>query len=1192
MPIIRSFIQKTQIIISRYAQIVLVLLAFALMVVSSYLFVSDIERRNLRGKVEETIAHTEANIKADLLEPETLLAGISETIRTMILRGDDIKTMQEYMLHINNYVRSDEENRLRGVIGFFGFFEAYGGRFITGATDWVPPEGYVVQDRPWYQAAVKANGNIGVTQPYFGVISGEIIITFARRIFNEFNRPLGIIYLDMKIDRIRQRVVDTQFTENGFGFLLSHDMELIAHPESSMLGLMLRDVKAGIAAYDNEVRQKGYISERITTDYRGIESIVFIEKLYNGWYMGVVTPRDKYYQSTKNLALILTLLGVILSGLLIPILLRISAAREEAEKRMQVMFDATPLGIHFWDRNYNNIDCNLESVRLFELSSKKEHSDRFFELSPEYQPDGRLSKEKAIELINKAFDEGYCRFEWTHQKLNGEPIPCEVTLRSTEYKDDFIVAGYIHDLRELKTTIAQMNQSKQSLNILKNILNGLDALIYVADPKTNEILFINDNMIEHFNIKGDYTGQLCYKVFLVGMNGKCDFCPCYKLDKDPHGTVVWEMRNPITNRIYRNIDRYIEWADGRNVLIQNSVDVTELITAKEQAIQANIAKSSFLARVSHEVRTPMNAILGITEIQLQNEKNSPDMQEALGEIYNAGYLLLGIINDILDLSKIEAGKLELVPVNYDVASLINDTVHLNVIRYDSKPIVFNFQVDENIPVTLLGDELRIRQVLNNLLSNAFKYTDSGEVSLSVAVEHTENDAQTTLIFRVSDTGQGMTAEQVDKLFEEYTRFNLEANRTTVGTGLGMAITKYLVQMMNGEISVESTLGKGSVFTVRLPQGIVDGAKVLGRELAENLKQFRFDNMAQLKKASNIVREYMPYGKILIVDDVNTNLYVTRGLLTPYGLSVETAMSGFETIEKIKSGLVYDIIFMDHFMPKMDGIEATKIIRELGYTKPIVALTANALAGQAEVFLASGFDGFISKPIDIRQLNAVLNKLVRDKYPAEIVEAARRLKEGLNKYPADSAPSLSTDPELAENFIRDAEKALAILKTIHKNNYRRTDDVQVFVLNVHAMKSALANVGEQALSDIALNLEQIGRQGDIPAMLAGTPAFLTSLRAVIEKIKPKDKNKEDSDVVWDDVWKAYLSEKLLAIQAACASYDERAANATLAELRQKTWPPAVKELLAAIAEHLLHSEFEESSAIAEDYVKNKITSDTV
>jgi signal transduction histidine kinase len=302
------------------------------------------------------------------------------------------------------------------------------------------------------------------------------------------------------------------------------------------------------------------------------------------------------------------------------------------------------------------------------------------------------------------------------------------------------------------------------------------------------------------------------------------------------------------------MDRYIEWYDGSVVHIHHSVDVTELITAKEQAEQSNRFKSQFLSRMSHEIRTPMNAILGITEIQLQNEILQLGTREALYKIHNSGYLLMNIINDILDLSKIEAGKLELSPVIYDVPSFINDTVYLNVMRHDSKPIQFTLHVDENIPLKLFGDELRIEQILNNLLSNAFKYTDEGEVSLSITAEYIEqsSEPQVTLVFRIADTGRGLTAEQVDKLFDEYTRFNMEANRTTEGTGLGMSIMKHLVSMMNGEIFVESELGKGSVFTVRLPQGIV-GTEVLGKEITENLKQFRTNSSPQINRAPQIIR---------------------------------------------------------------------------------------------------------------------------------------------------------------------------------------------------------------------------------------------------------------------------------------------------------------------------------------------------
>jgi len=368
--------------------------------------------------------------------------------------------------------------------------------------------------------------------------------------------------------------------------------------------------------------------------------------------------------------------------------------------------------------------------------------------------------------------------------------------------------------------------------------------------------------------------------------------------------------------------------------------------------------------------------------------------------------------------------------------------------------------------------------------------------------------------------------------------------------------------------------------VRLPQRIVD-AGVLGKSIVENLMQFRLGKMSLMKKAPQVVREYMPYGKVLIVDDVETNLYVAKGLMSPYGLSIDTAASGFEAIEKVKNGAVYDIIFMDHFMPKMDGIEAVKNIRGLGYTKPIVALTANALTGQTEVFLASGFDGFISKPIDIHQLNAVMNKFVRDKYPAEIVEAARLIKNNMEK---NSGQTTSANPELAKIFVRDAEKAVGVMETIQKKQGNYSDeDIQLYVIDVHAMKSALANVGETELSAFASKLEEAGRKRDIPLMSEETPVFLSELRTVVEKNKLIIDNiykKGAYKAGYEDI--AYLKDKLAVIKEACAEYDKKTVKDTLSLLRQKIWPPAIMELLDKMAEHLLHSEFAEAAKLAEDY----------
>ena len=624
-------------------------------------------------------------------------------------------------------------------------------------------------------------------------------------------------------------------------------------------------------------------------------------------------------------------------------------------------------------------------------------------------------------------------------------------------------------------------------------------------------------------------------------------------------------------------------AANRNIQTIKMRESKEAILAEmrkaEIAEESSKAKSDFLARMSHEIRTPLNAILGITEIQLQDDKHSQGTKEALERIYSSGSLLLGIINDILDLSKIEAGKLILIPDQYDIASLIHDTVQLVIMRYESKPIEFKLNVDENLPLILVGDELRIKQILNNLLSNAYKYTREGTVTLTVFTELTANSETgntTTLVFIVSDTGQGMTAEQVNKLGTEYARFNMEANRNTEGTGLGMSITHNLIRLMNGSISIESTYGKGSMFEVRLPQKYVSSS-VIGKELADNLMQLNIGNAVKIRNMQ-MKMDFMPYGSVLIVDDVETNLYVARGLMAPYELSIDTVMSGFEAVEKIRNGFSYDIIFMDHMMPNMDGIEAAKIIRGLGYSKPIVALTANALAGQDQIFMDNGFDDFISKPIDTRHLNLMLNKFIRDKYPADVVEAAQKQ---IKKQFLEKKRNKSVDPQLAEFFVRDAKKAVKILEAIYLKKCRRSDDIAALIINVHAMKSALFSIGETDLSEDASKLEQAAREENVEFILTKIPSFFEQLYSVINRFEADEEVQKETG---DDSDYVFLKEKLTVVKLACESFNKITAKNALAEIRKKTWHKSVNEQLGNFAEFLLHSDFDEAAKAIDEYLK--------
>ncbi|MDR1374039.1 MAG: response regulator [Treponema sp.] len=542
-------------------------------------------------------------------------------------------------------------------------------------------------------------------------------------------------------------------------------------------------------------------------------------------------------------------------------------------------------------------------------------------------------------------------------------------------------------------------------------------------------------------------------------------------------------------------------------------DVTETFRAKEAAEAASRAKSAFLATMSHEIRTPLNAILGLSEIQLQN-KLPEDAHVDLEKIYNSGSTLLGIINDILDISKIETGNFELIPVDYDTPSLINDTVQLNMVRIGSKPITFKLNIDNTLPVRLSGDELRVKQVFNNILSNAFKYTKAGTVTLQVRWEKLDHGVM--LIFAVSDTGQGIRKEDIDKLFSEYSQLDTRANRKIEGTGLGLSITRRLVKMMNGTIAVESEYGRGSTFTVRFRQGLVN-ERPIGPEVAEHLMSFRLVETRR-SRSKNLVRTRMPYGKVLVVDDVATNLDVAKGLMLPYGLAIDCVLSGPEAIEKIRREEVkYDVVFMDHMMPGMDGIEAVRIIRreigtEYAKTVPIIALTANALAGNEEMFLSAGFDAFIAKPIDIMRLDVLLNQWVRDRQSKEILWKAEQEKSAADETGApagilEKVKMEGMDFETGLKRYGAEDVYIRILRSflthtpglLEKLRSLTRETLPDYAITVHGLKGASYGICAGAIGKDAEELESAAKAGDYEKVESKNAAFISKVEGALETL---------------------------------------------------------------------------------------------
>ncbi|MDR1830669.1 MAG: response regulator [Candidatus Fibromonas sp.] len=628
--------------------------------------------------------------------------------------------------------------------------------------------------------------------------------------------------------------------------------------------------------------------------------------------------------------------------------------------------------------------------------------------------------------------------------------------------------------------------------------------------------------------------------------------------------------------------------------------INSLHKTMESLEAASKAKSEFLAKMSHEIRTPMNAIIGMAELALRKDTSHSVHREMI-TVKQAGTNLLSIINDILDISKIESGKMEIVPVNYLFSSLVNDVISIIRMRVMDSRLRFMVNIDSSIPNALFGDETRIRQILLNVLSNAVKYTEKGFISFLVKGEITGEDT-VILNIDVADSGIGIKPENIKNLFDDFVQFDLAKNKDVEGTGLGLAITKNLVKAMGGDIRVNSEYGKGSVFTIILPQKIrsleplarvenpkeksaiiyeqrqVNADSIIGnlenlnvsyvrvrsdKELYETLKDkdyaFIFVACVLLGNTKKILSELgsktqivvltgfcnaiaykdrdlstlemptnpmsvanvlngvadfshgansntfsTPKARVLVVDDINTNLQVAEGLLQPYKMQIDLRFSGAEAIQAVKANH-YDLVFMDHMMPEMNGVEATKHIRELGdeyLNLPIIALTANALSGTKEMFLANGFNDFLSKPIDTVKLNAILGKwLPKEKQE----EAKREINEESDSVMEIEGVDVKRGMAFTGGKVKNYLQTLAafhrdgILKTEEIRKSLETDNYPLYTTYVHALKSASANIGAKEISEAAKALENAGKHRDLEFIKQNNAKFLAALQILLDNI---------------------------------------------------------------------------------------------
>ncbi|MDR2598971.1 MAG: response regulator [Oscillospiraceae bacterium] len=942
----KKFQLRRLIINSLLARSLLVLLAFILMVASScFIMFRTLNAKHLQN-ADEIMNSTASYVSRVLTEPETTLNFIAGNIEDMYRRDEGMDAIRAYMMEVST-LEFRERTRTLSYRSVYGFFYSPG-QFIDGA-GWQPDENYTPVSRPWYIAAMMANGNVAITSPYIATDTQVMEIAYARQIFDANNFPVGVIGINYQVGDLRDLIINKRITPGSYGFMLDENLNVIIHPNEEFQGEPFSEINPFMTPFHSLISGGTDVLLQKVQNYAGVQSFIFGRQLDNGWHLMIVVPEHEYYKELYEMVIIISILGAILAGALIVILVSLESVKKktdkshqeksmqlaelellrEADDRLQLMLDASPFIIMLWNKDIQCISANEEAIKMFELSNKQEYLDRFYELSPEYQPDGESSKAKANRLISDTFKVGYHRVEWMHNSLSGELIPCEITLVRVKYRDDYVVAGYTRDLRELKALLSELEE------------------------------------------------------------------------------------------------------------------------AIEDANEANKTKSHFLANMSHEIRTPMNSIIGFSELALDDKSITPKTRGFMKNILENGKWLLQIINDILDISKVESGRMELENIPFDMHELFSGCRTTITPKADEKGLLMYFYAEPSVGKITLGDPVRLLQILLNLLSNAVKFTKSGIIKLQAVVRNIGEDS-VTVYFEVKDSGIGMTPEQMAIVFEPFKQAESGTTRKYGGTGLGLVIVKNMVEMMGGELVVESTLGVGSKFSFELTFDAID----------ENQ-----DNALEKKSMMAEMDKPTFDGEILLCEDNDMNRQMICEHLSRVGIKTVVAENGKIGVDMVQARKQsgekqFDLIFMDIHMPVMDGLEASAKILEMDTGIPVVAMTANIMTNDKELYKMSGMSDYVGKPFTSQELWRCLMKYFK---PISLQ------KEDIDQREYEDN---KLRQKLINNFLKsNSEKYKEITDAINDG------DIKLAHRLVHTIKSNAGQLGKTLLQQAAEELEKNLKNGE-------------------------------------------------------------------------------------------------------------------
>jgi len=967
--------EKKWVTLSLFWQLFFVILAFVFMTVIFRFYIDTTIRNIYRKNAVELLNQAKLKINADLLESETTLIPIAATVREMIIKGYGEDAVQEYLAFISGELQKKTNGFTFNAV--YGYFETFEKKYLN-IPGWnlVIPEDFDPTDRLWYKTAVEAGDRVAVTPIYFHSGENDYIITFVRRIFDNEGNPLGIICMNMRLDVIRNHVDDLHLTKNGYGILLDEKLDVYHHYNPELISRNAAEIRGGFMTVANDLLTGNERAEYEVKNFDGELTVVFITKLENNWVLACVAPKDEYYQEFHRMEMMIFALGAFLAVVLVIILIRFDISKKkmdeehlhkimllaavekerETDKFTQIMLDAMPFSCVLLDNKLSALECNWEAVKMFGCSDKQEYQDKFLDLAPEYQPDGRLSKNVMQDHSYSALVLGYSRFEFSCRSLPGHDIPVEVTMIRIEYGGEFILAAYMRDLREYNAMLSEMRKTE------------------------NELRFARD--------------------------------------------------------------------------------VAEI---------ANRAKSEFLANMSHEIRTPMNSIIGFAELAL-DEEASPKIREYLNNIQiNAGWLLQ-IINDILDISKVESGKLELENIPFELHDVFVHCRNVIAPKANEKGINIHFYAEPSIGKKLVGDPTRLRQILINLLTNAVKFTSEGVVKIHSSVQ-SSTDTSVTLYFEVRDTGIGMNEEQIAKVIEPFMQADSSTTRKYGGTGLGLSITKSLIELMGGKLAVDSTPGVGSKFSFSVVFGAID----------------ILDEKPVYESVDGIIKRPVFNAEVLVCEDNYMNQIVVKEALARVGINAIIAENGYEGVNMVRTRMErgeksFDMIFMDIQMPVMDGLEAAVLIKKLQSKIPIVAMTANIMSGEMEQYRASGMPDYIGKPFTSQELWRCLLKYLK---PTDIDEVHKETQ-------------IIADEELHKNlqqlfFKHNQNKYEEIIEAL------KAGDIGLAHRLAHSLKGNAAQLSRGSLQKAAADVEFRLKDGENLVTEEQLKVLHTELAAFLDEL---------------------------------------------------------------------------------------------